>query len=175
MAKAKAIIEELESPLTLADASELVVVKLKKRLEEIDAPAGMKFDAFWAKTFIDLIVYIVEHCEEQNVAETLYDIEKAPDGLRARVLRRRLALSLPPGTKNQLDEGERYDLADDMLEAGIATVKDVELWDALWGRKAEWSTVIRVVEKPVLHAVEKSVEQPVETVAVPDQPAIEPS
>ena len=107
MAKAKAIIEELESPLTLADASELVVAKLIDRLDELDPPIREKFDAYWIKVFLELVVHIIDHCEEQNVADTLYEIEKSPDGLRARVLRRRLALNLPTGIKNPLSEEER--------------------------------------------------------------------
>lgn len=172
MARIKAILEELESTLTLADASELVVAKLIDKLDELDPGLREKFDTYWAKTFLELVVHIVDHCEEQNVADTLYDIEKAPEGLRSRVLRRRLALNLPPGTKNQLSEEERYTLADDMIEAGIATVKDIELWDALWGRKDQWSPVVHIVPPPV---PDQPTSVPDQSTSVPDQPTFAPS
>jgi hypothetical protein len=139
----KTILDDLTSPMTPADAAELFAVSVMDQLKEMAPDVLAKFDRSWFNVFVDLAIAVVNRCDERDVAEALRTVEadEAKRGLLARMLRRRFARSLPAEAVNQLDDTGRYWLSRAAIEAAGAAVKDEELWEALWGRKAGWIPV----------------------------------
>jgi hypothetical protein len=153
----KIILDDLTSPLVPADAAELFAVMVMDHLKEMAPDIIAKFDRSWFDVFVDLAVAVTNRCAEDDVRKTLEAIERAEnkdaetgeadDKLRARVLRRRFARSLPPGAVNQLDDTGRYWLSMAAIAAARDLVKDQSLWDAMWGRKTGWFPTILIAKE----------------------------
>jgi hypothetical protein len=139
----KTILDDLTSPLVPADAAELFAVSVMDKLLELAPDVMAKFDRSWFDVFVDLAVAVVNRCDERDVAEALKTVEadETKHGLLARVLRRRFARSLPAGAVARLDDAGRYWMSRAAIEAAGDAVRDGELWEALWGRKAGWIPV----------------------------------
>ena len=133
----KAVLDDLVRPLSPADATELFAAKV--------VDIARKFDLFWFHLVAELATQVLHKCDEQVVKATLEEVATDLDGLRAHLIRRRINRALPiaPG-ESRLTETERYELARAVVVAACETVKDESLWDALWGRKADWSPVVRI-------------------------------
>jgi hypothetical protein len=145
----RTLLDDLAGPLTQADAAELYAVKV--------VDICRKFDPFWFGLLIDLATHVVRQCDERDVGTTLKMVVAEPDGMQAHLLRRRINRNLPvaPGD-SKLTETERYELARAILVAACDAVQDQELWDALWGRKADWSPVVITDREPAASPVVES-------------------
>jgi hypothetical protein len=139
----KTILDDLTSPMVPADAAELFAVSVMDKLLELAPDVMARFNRSWFDVFVDLAIAVINRCDERDVAEALRQVEADEDkhGLLARMLRRRFARSLPAVAVSQLDDTGRYWLSRAAIEAAGAAVKDEELWEALWGRKAGWIPV----------------------------------
>ena len=124
-----------------ADAAELFAVEVMDQLKELAPEVIAKFDRSWFNVFVDLTTAVINRCDEASVRATVEKIEKSPDCLEARVLRRRFARSLPAEAVNQLDDTGRYWLSVAAIEAVRELYRDDDLWDAMWGRKTGWFPV----------------------------------
>jgi hypothetical protein len=146
----KAILDDLTSPLVPADAAELFAVLVMDRLKEIAPEVLARFDRSWFEVFVDLAVAVTARCPEEAIAATCRAIEADQEKatLLSRVLRRRFARSLPAGAVNQLDDAGRYWLSVAAIDAVGLALRDEELWDALWGRKAGWFPVPLIAREP---------------------------
>jgi hypothetical protein len=111
------------------------------RLKEIAPEVMARFDRSWFDVFVDLAVAVTAQCPEEAVAETFREIDDEQKKIHARVLRRRLARSLPAEAVNQLDDTGRYWLSVAAIEAVAHAFEDKDMWDALWGRKTGWFPV----------------------------------
>lgn len=130
----KATLEDLVRPLIVADAAELFTAKV--------VDIARKFDPFWYQVIVELVTGVVTQCNEQDVAATIREITANLDGTLAHLMRRRINRNLPvaPG-ESRLTETERYEMARAIVIAACETLKEQDLWDALWGRKADWYPV----------------------------------
>jgi hypothetical protein len=142
-ARVKTILDDLTSPMVPADAAELFAVSVMDKLLELAPDVMARFNRSWFDVFVDLAIAVINRCDERDVAEALRQVEADEDkhGLLARTLRRRFARSLPAAAVAPLDDAARYWLSRAAIEAAGAAVKDEELWEALWGRKAGWIPV----------------------------------
>jgi hypothetical protein len=131
----KAVLDDLVRPLIVADAAELFAVKV--------VDIARKFDPFWFQVVIDLVTGIVKQCNEQDIKATIQEIAGNTDGTLAHLMRRRINRNLPvaPG-ESRLTETERYEMARAIVVAACDTLKEEDLWDALWGRKIDWFPVV---------------------------------
>jgi hypothetical protein len=153
----KIILDDLTSPLVPADAAELFAVGVMDHLKEMAPEIIAKFDRSWFNVFVDLAIAVTNRCDEADVKATLEAVERAwneeakgeqpDDVLRARVLRRRFARSLPAEAVNQLDDTGRYWLSMAAIAAARDLVKDPALWDAMWGRKTGWFPMILIAKE----------------------------
>jgi hypothetical protein len=144
----KQILDDLTSPMTPADGAELFAVLVMDKLKQIAPEVIAKFDRSWFDIFVNLAIAVVNRCAEADVKATLEEINRKPEALQARILRRRFARSLPLEAVQQLDDTGRYWLSRAAIAAVQEAVKDDELWAALWGHKTGWFPVIMLAKEP---------------------------